>query len=167
MTDKLTPQKRSRNMRRIRSVDTKPEIILRSVLHRMGFRFRVNHRGLPGRPDIVLPKYHSVVFVQGCFWHQHSGCLDAVRPKSNVAYWTAKLDGNVNRDRKNYQILQCQGWRVFRYWECEIEKDPISVAIRLAEKLRGVEKKSEQYPLPTRNKLLRAAELRAGYSKKR
>lgn len=167
MTDKLTPQKRSLNMRRIRSVDTKPEIIVRSVLHRMGFRFRVNYSGLPGRPDIVLPRYRAVVFVHGCFWHQHSGCIEAVRPKSNEKYWTAKLEGNVKRDRKNYQLLHCAGWRVFHFWECEIEKDPARIAVRLAQELRGVVQKSAEHVLPPRAELLRAAELRAGYNKKR
>jgi DNA mismatch endonuclease (patch repair protein) len=167
MTDKLTPQKRSWNMSRIRSANTKPELLLRSALHRIGFRFRVHRRGLPGRPDIVLPKYHTVVFVHGCFWHQHPGCIEAVRPKTNEKYWKPKLDGNVDRDRKNIQTLRDEGWRVFRFWECEIEKNPIRIATLIAKKLRGDAHPSAKYSLPTRAELLRAAESRSGYKKKR
>lgn len=167
MTDKLTSQRRSWNMSRIRSADTKPEILLRSVLHRMGFRFRVHRQGLPGRPDIVLPKYRTVIFVHGCFWHQHPGCIEAVRPKTNMKYWTAKLDGNIKRDRKNFLALRKEGWNVFRFWECEIEKDPIRIAMQIAKELRGVTEERAGYILPTRTVLLRAAESRAGYNKKR
>ena len=167
MTDKLTPQRRSWNMSRIRSTDTKPEMVLRSVLHRMGLRFRVHRRGLPGRPDIVLPKYHTVIFVHGCFWHQHPGCIEAVRPKSNKSYWMAKLDNNIKRDRKNIKALRHEGWRVFRFWECEIEKDPICIASRIAKELRGDEHPPARYALPARAELLRTAESRAGYNKKR
>jgi DNA mismatch endonuclease, patch repair protein len=167
MTDKLTPQRRSWNMSRIRSVNTKPEMLLRSMLHRMGFRFRVHCKGLSGRPDIVLPKYHTVIFVHGCFWHQHPGCIDAVRPKTNEKYWTAKLEGNVKRDKRNCQALRREGWRVFRFWGCEIEKDPVRIATRIAEKLRGVAWKSAENVLPSRTELLRAAESRAGYNTNR
>lgn len=167
MTDKLTPQKRSWNMSHIRSANTKPEIVLRSVLHRMGFRFRVHRRGLPGQPDIILPKYRTVIFVNGCFWHQHPGCIEAVRPKTNEKYWTAKLEDNVKRDRKNYRALRKQGWKVIRFWECDIEKDPIRIAMRIAKDLRGVVQGSAEHALPPRTELLRAAESRAGYNKKR
>ena len=166
MTDKLSRDKRRWNMSRIRSADTKPEMLLRSMLHRIGFRFRLHHRGLPGRPDIVLPKYRTVIFVHGCFWHQHPGCIEAVRPKTNQKYWAAKLEGNVKRDRKNRQALLKQGWRVFRFWECQIEKDPILSATRIAKELRGTTQASVEYALPSRIELLRAAESRAGYTKK-
>ena len=165
MTDTLNCQRRSWNMSRIRSTNTKPEIILRSVLHRMGFRFRVHCRGLPGRPDIVLPKYRTVIFVHGCFWHQHPGCIEAVRPKTNQEYWTAKLEGNVNRDRKNRRALRKEGWQVLRFWECQIEKHPIRIARRIAQKLRGTAENSVKYTMPPRSELLRAAESRAGYSR--
>lgn len=167
MTDKLTPQRRSWNMSRIRSAGTKPEMVLRSVLHRMGFRFRLHRRGLPGRPDIVLPKYHTVIFVHGCFWHQHPGCIEAVRPKTNEKYWAAKLEGNVKRDKKNRRALRREGWRVFRFWECQIEKDPIRIAMRIAKELRGITQEAAEYALPPRTELLKAAESRAGYNKKR
>ena len=137
MTDKLSPERRSWNMSRIRSKDTKPEIIVRSLLHRMGYRFRIQSKDLPGRPDIVLPKYKTIIFVHGCFWHQHPGCIEAARPKTNKKYWNAKLDGNVKRDRKNIQALRDEGWRIFRFWECEIEKNPIRIATRIAKDLRG------------------------------
>jgi len=167
MTDNLTPQRRSWNMSRIRSTDTKPEIILRSVLHRIGFRFRVNRRDLPGRPDIVLPKYHTVIFVHGCFWHQHPNCVEATRPKTNKNYWNAKLDGNEKRDRKNIQALYDKGWCVYRFWECEIKKNPIRIATQIAKELRGDTHLSTKYALPTRVELLRTAESIAGYNKKR
>ncbi|MBI4773306.1 MAG: DNA mismatch endonuclease Vsr [Deltaproteobacteria bacterium] len=167
MADNVTPQRRSWNMSRIRSADTKPEMILRSVLHRMGFRFRVHCRGLPGRPDIVLRKYHTIIFVHGCFWHQHSGCIEAVRPKTNKKYWMEKLDGNVKRDGRNIQALRDEGWRVFRFWECEIEKDPIGIAALIAKELRGDTNEPAGYRLPTRTQLLKAAESRTGYNKKR
>ena len=135
MADNLSKEQRSWNMSRIHSADTKPEKLLRSVLHRMGFRFRLHQRGLPGRPDIVLPKYRAVIFVHGCFWHQHPGCIEAVRPKTNREYWEAKLDGNVSRDKKNQQALVEQGWRVFQVWECQIEKDPVFSALKIAKDL--------------------------------
>ena len=139
MADKLSKEKRSWNMSRIRSADTKPEILLRSLLHRMGFRFRLHERRLPGRPDIVLPKYRSVIFVHGCFWHQHPGCIEAVRPKTNREYWEAQLDGNVRRDVKHQMAMVEQGWRVFQIWECQLEKDPVLSALQIAEDLRRSE----------------------------
>jgi DNA mismatch endonuclease (patch repair protein) len=150
MADLLTPQRRSWNMSRIRSAHTKPEMLLRSSLHRMGFRFRVQCKGLPGRPDIVLPKYHTVIFVHGCFWHQHPGCIEAVRPKTNETYWTAKLESNMKRDKKNCRALRCQGWRVLKYWECEIEKNPSRIVTQISKKLRESEKalkKPSQLPV--------------------
>jgi DNA mismatch endonuclease (patch repair protein) len=143
-------------MSRIRSSDTKPEMLLRSALHRMGFRFRVHKKGLPGRPDIVLPKYHAVIFVHGCFWHQHPGCIEAVRPKTNQEYWTAKLENNVKRDRKNLETLRKGGWKVFRFWECEIEKDPIRISKQIHKKLQGISRGSEEYSVT-----------RLGYKQKR
>lgn len=166
MTDKLTPQRRSWNMSRIRSADTKLEIVLRSLLHRMGFRFRLHRRGLPGRPDVVLPKYHTVIFVHGCFWHQHPGCVEAVRPKTNKKYWTAKLDGNVKRDKRNRRSLRKDGWRVLRFWECQIEKDPIRIAMKIGKDLRGTTQEPREYTIPLRVELLRAAESRARHNKK-
>jgi DNA mismatch endonuclease (patch repair protein) len=154
-------------MSRIRSCDTKPEMLLRSLLHRMGFRFRVHRKELPGRPDIVLPKYHTVILVHGCFWHQHPGCIEATRPKSNTEYWKTKLEGNVVRDTRNRSALIESGWQVIRVWECELEKYPEKIAIQIAEALRGAPSESFDYTLPSRIKLLRAAEARAGYTTRR
>ena len=109
-------------MARIRSKNTKPEHIVRSLLHRMGYRFRLYRNDLPGRPDIVMPKYKTVVFVHGCFWHQHKGCRDGVVPKTKRRYWKPKLTRNVLRDKEHVRALRALGWRVVSIWECEAEK---------------------------------------------
>ena len=119
--DTLTPQKRSWNMSRIRGSDTGPERRVRSLLHRMGFRFSLRRRELPGRPDIVLPRWRTVVFVHGCFWHRHAGCRNAVMPKTRREFWSNKLRGNVRRDQIVIRALQQLGWRVLTVWECELE----------------------------------------------
>lgn len=123
MAKTLSPLARSRIMSRIRSRNTTPELAVRSFLHRKGFRFRVHRRGLPGSPDIVLPKHKAVVFVHGCFWHQHAGCrFKGVRiPSANQTYWKPKLERNVSRDATNQAALNELGWRVRVVWECEIE----------------------------------------------
>lgn len=116
--DRLTPEQRSKNMAQIRSRDTKPEKLVRSQLHRMGYRFRLHVKTLPGSPDIVLPRYKTIIFVHGCFWHKHN-CPEGNRvPKSNVEYWVSKIKRNVSRDEKNQKILQEQGWNVFIVWDC-------------------------------------------------
>lgn len=108
-------------MSRIRSKDTKPEKIIRSILHKLGFRFRINRKDLPGKPDIVLPKYKTVIFVHGCFWHQHEGCKIASKPKSNSEYWKAKFTKNIERDKKTQEDLRVMGYRVIVIWECEVK----------------------------------------------
>ena len=105
-------------MSRIRGKDTKPELRVRSQLHRMGYRFRLHRKDLPGRPDIVLPKYDTVIFVHGCFWHRHKGCRFAYTPKTRVAFWETKFEQNVRRDRRNDAALRKRGWRIIRIWEC-------------------------------------------------
>ena len=125
--DVFSPEKRSQVMSRIRSKDTKPEKIIRSILHKLGFRFRINRKDLPGKPDIVLPKYRTVIFVHGCFWHQHEGCKIASKPKSNSEYWKTKFTKNIERDKKNQEELKLMGYRVIIIWECEakvIQKSP-------------------------------------------
>jgi len=117
--DIVTPEKRSRMMAGIRSRDTKPEIIVRSTLHRMGYRFRLHRRDLPGSPDIVLPKYRTAIFVHGCFWHRHRGCKYAYSPKSRVSFWEQKFRDNVERDRRVQRQLRRLGWRVIIVWECQ------------------------------------------------
>ncbi|MFW5498395.1 MULTISPECIES: very short patch repair endonuclease [unclassified Maridesulfovibrio] len=117
--DKLTPKKRSWNMSRIKSKNTKPERIVRSLLHNMGFRFRLHRKDLPGKPDIVLPKYKTIIFVHGCFWHQHPGCKDSKIPKSNSEYWINKFNNNAERDKIAVEKLEGAGWHVITVWACE------------------------------------------------
>lgn len=123
MTDIVDPATRSSWMSGIRGKDTKPELAVRSYLHRAGLRFRKDVRDLPGRPDIVLPKWRSVVLVHGCFWHRHQGCRYCYNPKSRRAFWEAKFQQNVARDRQNVDLLLGLGWRVHIIWECEINED--------------------------------------------
>ncbi|WP_170429181.1 very short patch repair endonuclease [Ruegeria arenilitoris] len=121
MTDIVDSQTRSRMMSNIRSRNTKPEVSLRQALHREGFRFRVNALGLPGSPDIVLPKWQTVVFVHGCFWHQHPGCSKATKPSTNVEFWTKKFEANSRRDAKVLGQLHGLGWRTAIVWECAVK----------------------------------------------
>lgn len=133
--DTLTKEQRSWVMSRIRGRDTAIEVRLRSALHRMGFRFRKNVRGLPGTPDIVLPKYKTVVFVHGCFWHRHANCKRATMPKSRVAFWRKKFERNIVNDRQHLRDLRKAGWRVVTVWECRILKDLDKVAERIRKML--------------------------------
>lgn len=121
MTDVMTTEQRSRCMAAIKGKDTKPEMIVRKYLFSRGLRFRVQVRKLLGNPDIVLPKYRTVIFVNGCFWHKHEGCKYFRLPKSNVEFWKAKIERNVARDVHNEAELKALGWRVVRVWECEIK----------------------------------------------
>lgn len=117
--DRLTKAHRSWNMGRIRSKNTKPELIVRSLLHRMGYRFRLHRKELPGKPDIVLPKYQTVILVHGCYWHRHPDCKFAYEPKSRRDFWTKKFTENVERDKRNQKALLALGWRVVVIWECQ------------------------------------------------
>ena len=123
MVDRLTKEKRSWNMSRIRCKDTAPEVMVRSFLFKRGFRFRKNVKTLPGKPDIVLPKYKTVIFINGCFWHHHDNCRFATTPKSSSEFWLAKFKKNILNDRKNTLILESSGWTVITIWECELKKD--------------------------------------------
>jgi DNA mismatch endonuclease (patch repair protein) len=120
--DHLTPEQRSWNMSRIKGKDTKPEVLVRSMLHRAGYRFRKNVKTLPGKPDIVLPKYRTVIFVHGCFWHRHKGCKQASTPSTNVEFWQKKFERNVSNDRKHRRELKTLGWKVVTVWECQLKK---------------------------------------------
>lgn len=120
MADVKTPEQRSRNMAAIKGKDTKPEIIVRKYLFSRGLRFRVQVKKLPGNPDIVLPKYKTVIFVNGCFWHGHEGCKYFRLPKSNVEFWKEKIERNIERDRESMQALLDLRWKVIRVWECEL-----------------------------------------------
>lgn len=122
MTDHLSKRKRSWNMSRIRSKNTKPEIDVRSLLHHMGYRFSLYRRNLPGKPDIVLPKYKTVIFVHGCFWHRHKGCKRCTTPSSNRKYWLKKFERNQANDKNSRTDLKKAGWKVLIVWECQISK---------------------------------------------
>ncbi len=130
MADVMTPEQRSRAMAQVRSKNTKPEMRVRSLLHRMGFRFRLHRRDLPGTPDLVLPKHRAAIFVHGCFWHAHPGCARATVPATRVEFWTGKLARNVERDAQKLRALQAAGWRVLVVWECEI-RDAEALETRL------------------------------------
>lgn len=119
MTDTLTMLERSRNMNRIRSKDTKPEMIVRRVAHGMGYRYRLHDKRLPGSPDLVFRRRRKVIFVHGCFWHRHRNCPSARLPKSNREFWTPKLNRNRKRDEQNLRALMKAGWSILVIWECE------------------------------------------------
>jgi DNA mismatch endonuclease, patch repair protein len=131
MPERLTAQERSRNMSRVKGRDTGPELLVRSVVHRLGYRFRLHGKELPGRPDLVLPRHRKVVFVHGCFWHGHRGCRRAARPSTNREFWDRKIEGNIARDAKNVRELRRQGWKVLVVWQCAM-KDVEALEKRLA-----------------------------------
>lgn len=137
MTDIVDSRRRSEMMAGIRGRDTAPERAVRRVAHRMGLRFRLHRKDLPGRPDLVFPRHRLAVFVHGCFWHRHEGCRYAYTPKSRAAFWTRKFAGNVARDRRNEDALRDLGWRVLIVWECEA-RDAEAVGMRLARCVRPV-----------------------------
>jgi DNA mismatch endonuclease (patch repair protein) len=117
--DVFDKEKRSWIMSRIEGLDTKPELLVRSIVHRLGYRFRLHKRDMPGNPDIVFSKKRKVIFVHGCFWHGHKGCLRAERPTSNIPFWRKKLDSNIARDRRNIRLLKKSGWQVLIIWQCQ------------------------------------------------
>lgn len=119
--DKISPEKRSWNMSRIKSQNTNPEMQLRKALHKKGFRYRLHDKNLPGSPDLVFPKYNTVIFVHGCFWHRH-GCKNTTTPSTRKEFWETKFKTNIVRDKKNIKDLQNAGWRVMIVWECELKK---------------------------------------------
>lgn len=130
-TDTLSKEKRRWLMSRVRHSGTKPEHEVRTVLHRMGFRFRLNRSDLPGTPDIVLPKYRTVIFVHGCFWHRHASCSKATTPKQNADFWKAKFERNIERDEQKILALEALGWHTVIIWECETNKtDELSKRLR-------------------------------------
>jgi len=120
MTDKLDSRQRSINMAKIHSTNTSIEVKVRKFLFSEGFRYRKNVSSLPGKPDLVLKKYKTVIFVNGCFWHRHTGCKRATVPKTRTDYWVAKFDKNIENDLNNYQQLRASGWKVIIIWECDI-----------------------------------------------
>ena len=143
MTDIYEPRKRSEIMSRIRGGGTKPEIIVRRIAHRLGFRFRLHRKDLPGRPDMVFPRHRAVIMVHGCFWHRHPGCKHASTPKTRESFWKNKLEDNVARDRRNETALRELGWRVMVIWECET-RDSETVADRIESFLRQEDAKRKE-----------------------
>ena len=129
--DRLTPERRSANMSQIRSRDTSPEMVVRRLVHGMGYRFRLHVPELPGKPDVVLPRLRRIIDVRGCFWHQHGGCIDSHLPRTRVGYWLPKLRRNQQRDSENGKKLRALGWRLLVVWECETQ-DIARLAKRLA-----------------------------------
>jgi len=136
MADVFTRKQRSRVMAAVKAENTSPERKVRSIVHRLGYRFSLHRKDLPGKPDIVLPRHRGVIFVHGCFWHQHPRCEAAARPATNTRYWTAKLDRNIARDKRNLRTLRRMGWKPLVIWECQLKKPAA-----LEAKLRGFLKK--------------------------
>lgn len=140
MTDVVDEKTRSRMMSGIRGKNTRPELTVRSLLHRQGFRFRIHVGNLAGKPDIVLKRYRAVIFVHGCFWHGHKNCQLFKWPKSREDFWKNKISGNIGKDRESIQLLQAAGWRVCIVWECAIKgsgKNPDGVAEQIKNWLKG------------------------------
>lgn len=134
--DTVSVKRRSEIMGRVVAKNTRPEVAVRSLLHRLGFRFRLHREDLPGKPDVTLPKWRTVVFVHGCFWHRHKGCPNTRTPKSRVDFWTTKFDENVRRDKHARKKLKSLGWRVLVVWECEL-KDIGALTDRIESFIKG------------------------------
>lgn len=130
MIDIVDAETRSRMMAGIRGRNTKPEMTLRSALHRMGVRYRLHRKDLPGKPDLVFPKFRSIVFVNGCFWHRHKGCRFATTPATRPEFWSRKFEANTSRDRRNIAALRKDGWRVETVWECSIKSEGAEAVAR-------------------------------------
>ncbi len=138
MADVHEPEVRSYNMSQIKGKDTKPEILVRKFLHANGCRYRLHDKKLPGKPDIVLKKHNTVVFIHGCFWHGHKGCKYFVVPKTRTQWWLDKITRNKEKDRESIEILQKEGWRIITIWECELKKGKRENTLeKLIEKLSG------------------------------
>ena len=133
MTDMMTPQQRHNCMSHIRGKATKPELLVRSWLWHHGYRYRLNVNSVPGRPDIVLRRYRTAIFVNGCFWHGHEGCSKYVVPKSTTDFWIAKIERNKERDQKEYKALREAGWQVIVIWECQLKKAALDTTMRRVE----------------------------------
>jgi DNA mismatch endonuclease (patch repair protein) len=163
MPDPLTPEKRSWLMSRIRSGNTKPELVLRSLLHRCGYRFSLRRRNLPGKPDVVLRKYRTVIFVHGCFWHRHADCKQATTPRTRTEFWKDKFARNVARDQRNQATLAEQGWRVLVVWECELRADPLAVLEHVLRQMNPGTDELDYGELPDRRQVWKVAEQKLHY----
>jgi len=135
MTDRLTAEKRSWNMSRIHGKDTSIEVKVRKCLYDLGYRYRKNDKRLPGKPDIVLPKYKTVIFIHGCFWHRHPGCKNATVPKTRAEFWQEKFERNIENDIRHKDQLEALGWNVITIWECEINERFDNVIIKIEKQL--------------------------------
>ena len=135
MTDRITPEKRSWNMSRIKGKDTKIEVEVRSWLFSRGFRFRKNDKRYPGKPDIVLPKYKTVIFINGCFWHRHAGCKYATTPKTRTEFWLEKFERNIRNDEIHRQQLEDMGWKVITIWECQLKRNSFETTLNSVENM--------------------------------
>lgn len=168
MADKMTPEQRHRCMSHIRSRDTKPEMMVRRWLWGHGYRYRLNVKELPGRPDIVLTRLSTVIFVNGCFWHAHEGCDKYRVPLTNVDFWTAKFSRNRERDERNYRLLHKMGWYVLVVWECQLSKENRSATLlALSRRLSQIFLETQGailYPSPEEGSLPVAAEPEVGYN---
>ena len=143
MPDRFTEEQRHYCMSQIRNKNTKPELKLRQALWRLGFRYRVNDKRLPGTPDIVLPKYRTVIFVHGCFWHGHKDCKNATTPKSNTEFWKTKITRNQERDQEVWRQLEAKGWSVIIVWECQLKKAVLDETIGRVKE--GIHLNGQQY----------------------
>ena len=148
MADRMTPRQRSRCMASIKGKDTRPELAVRKFLYAQGLRFRVNNHRLPGSPDIVLPRYRTVIFVDGCFWHGHEGCQRSRLPLSNVEYWRHKITLNKARDYRVDVELRSMGWRVMHMWECEINEESLQLLYQRVICTPGIMNISQPYMTP-------------------
>lgn len=145
MADRITKEQRSVNMSHIHGKDTSEEVLVRKYLFSMGYRFRKNVNVLPGKPDLVLPKYKTAIFINGCFWHRHKNCKYASIPKTNIEFWNRKFERNVANDKKVVRKLRSMGYHVVTIWECKLKKDfdkEMSRVIRLLHKYGGIENAS-------------------------
>ena len=146
MSDTMTPAQRHDCMSHVRSSNTKPEKVVRDALWRKGYRYRLNDRRLPGTPDLVLPKYRAVIFINGCFWHGHRGCTKYVEPKTNAGFWKEKIARNIARDELNAQRLDTLAWTVITVWECELSKKNLDATIaRIEADLRAAKEKYDKW----------------------
>lgn len=173
MADRLTPEQRHLNMSHIRSANTKPELALRHALWSLGYRYRINDKRSPGKPDIVLPHYQAVVFVNGCFWHGHVGCIKSRLPETNRLFWAEKIDRNRVRDINHWHALEAKGWEVITIWTCELEKSKFAATVQRVtealslreaelEKLRAERREiQESYSRERRERKEREAALKA------
>jgi DNA mismatch endonuclease, patch repair protein len=161
MADNLTRDKRSWNMSRIRSTDTKPEIIVRSLLHHSGYRFSLKLKNLPGKPDIVMPKYKLVIFIHGCYWHRHKGCKNATTPHTRRNWWENKFQENIVRDKRTKKELIKKGWKVIVIWECQVYGQTEKVLKRITRKIGT--NKVLNYSTIDKNHILKIAETKHKY----